>query len=232
MSYLSKFHAFKNWSEQVIIATLRGKIIATTEQTLVVEVNGVGFSVVVTPAIRLGAIEGSEIFLHTALLVREDSLTLFGYQSISEREFFLLLQTVSGIGPKVSHAVLSALSIPQLIRAISAGESRTLEQVSGLGKKGAQRIILELKDKVDSFRNSPENKNRLEIDGKSGETSTPNAISVAEALAGLGFGAREIEQALEVVKVSSAQTLEDKLRVALSALQNGGSGVIKGAPRV
>lgn len=215
-----------------MIATLRGKIIATTEQSVVVEVNGVGFSVIVTPAIRLGAIEGSEIFLHTALLVREDALTLFGYQSISEREFFLLLQTVSGIGPKVSHAVLSAISIPQLIRAISAGESKTLEQVSGLGKKGAQRIILELKDKVDSFRNSLEINNRIEVDGKSGETSTPNSIFIAEALAGLGFGAREIEQALEVVKVSSAQTLEDKLRVALSALQNGGSGAIKDTPRV
>ena len=85
---------------------------------------------------------------------------------------------------------------------------------------------------MDSFRNSLEINNRIEVDGKSGETSTPNSIFIAEALAGLGFGAREIEQALEVVKVSSAQTLEDKLRVALSALQNGGSGAIKDTPRV
>jgi Holliday junction DNA helicase RuvA len=205
-----------------MIATLKGKVIATTEQSIVVEVNGVGFSVMVTPAIRLSVSEGKEIFLHTALLVREDALTLFGYHSISEREFFLLLQTVSGIGPKVSHGALSTLSITQLIRAISSGDSKTLEQISGLGKKGAQRIILELKEKVDVFRNSINGNEPADLEESNGGSGAPNTISVAEALAGLGFGAREIDQALEIVKVSNAQTLEEKLRVALSALQNGG----------
>jgi Holliday junction DNA helicase RuvA len=201
-----------------MIATLRGKVLAVTEQALVIDVNGVGFSVMVTPTIRLSAEIGSDLFLHTTLLVREDALTLFGYHSIAEREFFLLLQTVSGIGPKVSHAILSSLSLNQLVSAVSSGDTKTLEQVSGLGKKGAQRIILELKEKVAHL---------AIVDQKTLAPNSPSSLSVAEALAGLGFNAREIDHALEIVQTSSAESIEEKLKIALVALQSGGQGNTK-----
>ncbi len=201
-----------------MIATLRGKVLAVTEQALVIDVNGVGFSVIVTPTIRLSAEIGSDLFLHTTLLVREDALTLFGYHSIAEREFFLLLQTVSGIGPKVSHAILSSLSLNQLVSAVSSGDTKTLEQVSGLGKKGAQRIILELKEKVVHL---------AIVDQKTLAPNSPSSLSVAEALAGLGFNAREIDHALEIVQTSSAESIEEKLKIALVALQSGGQGNTK-----
>ena len=201
-----------------MIATLRGKVLAVTEQALVIDVNGVGFSVMVTPTIRLSAEIGSDLFLHTTLLVREDALTLFGYHSIAEREFFLLLQTVSGIGPKVSHAILSSLSLNQLVSAVSSGDTKTLEQVSGLGKKGAQRIILELKEKVAHL---------AIVDQKTLAPNSPSSLSVAEALAGLGFNAREIDHALEIVQTSYAESIEEKLKIALVALQSGGQGNTK-----
>jgi len=201
-----------------MIATLRGKVLAVTEQALVIDVNGVGFSVMVTPTIRLSAEIGSDLFLHTTLLVREDALTLFGYHSIAEREFFLLLQTVSGIGPKVSHAILSSLSLNQLVSAVSSSDTKTLEQVSGLGKKGAQRIILELKEKVAHL---------AIVDQKTLAPNSPSSLSVAEALAGLGFNAREIDHALEIVQTSSAESIEEKLKTALVALQSGGQGNTK-----
>lgn len=201
-----------------MIATLRGKVLGVNEQSLIIDVNGVGFSVMVIPTVRVQTEIGSELFLHTALLVREDAFTLFGYQTIAERETFLLLQTVSGIGPKVSHAILSSLSLNQLISAIGSSDSKSLEKVPGLGKKGAQRIILELKDKVENFVGNEERKQVSNI---------PAALSVAEALAGLGFNAREIEHALEIVRASSADSVEAKLKVALTALQNGGQGNVR-----
>lgn len=197
-----------------MISTLRGKVLSNTESALIVEVGGIGYSVTTVPNVRLGEQNGREIFLHTAMVVREDSWTLFGYQSVSERDLFQLLQTVSGIGPKVSHAILSALSVPQIVGAITLGDSKTLEQVSGLGKKGAQRIILELKDRVGIFA--------TEV-AQGGAPADEYSLSLAQALAGLGFSAKEIEHALDIVKGSSAKSLEENLKVALAALQSGGA---------
>ncbi len=199
-----------------MIATLRGKVLATTDSGLIIDVGGIGFAVNTVPAVKTGSDIGIEIFLHTALIVREDSFTLFGYQSAPERDFFQLLQTVSGIGPKVSHAILSTLSIGDIVRAITAGESKPLEQVSGLGKKGGQRIILELKEKVSSFSS---------VSSKDVPIKNSDGLSLAQALTGLGFNPREIDYALEVVESSAAKTMEQRLKVALAALQGGGSRV-------
>lgn len=199
-----------------MIATLRGRILGNTDQQLIVEVGGVGFAVTTVPGVRLNNEVGREIFLFTALIVREDSFTLFGYQSSGERDLFQLLQTVSGIGPKVSHAILSTLAVAEIVSAITAGDSRTLEKVSGLGKKGAQRIILELKDRIAAY-------------GSDASVATSNTsgsdLSLAQALAGLGFNSKEIDHALDIVKNSAATSLEEGLKIALTALHNGGSRV-------
>lgn len=199
-----------------MIATLRGKILGSGEHSIIVDVSGVGYSVMTIPAVRLGSEIGREIFLHTALVVREDAFTLYGYQSTEERDLFQLLQTVSGIGPKVSHAVLSSLSVAEIVKAISTGQARTLEQVSGLGKKGAQRIILELKEKVASLA--------IQSTREDGAADA-SGLSLAQALAGLGFSPREIDHALEIVEHSSADSIEERLKVALAALHSGGPRV-------
>ncbi len=197
-----------------MIATLRGKVLATTESGLIVEVGGMGFAVATAPRVRVGNDIGTEVFLYTSLIVREDAFTLFGYLSSTERDLFQLLQTVSGIGPKVSHAILSTLAVADIVRAITIGESKSLEQVSGLGKKGAQRIILELKDKVGNFSSA---------DTKTNAESNSDGLSLAQALAGLGFNPREIDHAIEIVKNSGAISMEERLKIALAALHSGGS---------
>lgn len=195
-----------------MIATLRGKVLSSTDTGLVIDVSGVGFSINTTPNVRLSKEPCDEIFLHTSLIVREDGFTLFGYQSSAERDLFQLLQTVSGIGPKVSHAILSTLTIAEIVRAITSGESKSLEQVSGLGKKGAQRIILELKEKVAHFGNST---------AKDETQASADGLSLAQALSGLGFNSREIEHALDIVKNSRAHSMEEQLKIALAALHSG-----------
>lgn len=199
-----------------MIATLRGRILGNTDQQLIVEVGGVGFAVTTVPGVRLGNEMGREIFLFTALIVREDAFTLFGYQTSTERDLFQLLQTVSGIGPKVSHAILSTLTVAEIVTAITAGDSRALEQVSGLGKKGAQRIILELKDRVATYSSDVQ---------ETSTKATSSDLSLAQALAGLGFNSKEIDHALDIVKNSAAASLEEGLKIALAALHNGGPRV-------
>ncbi len=199
-----------------MIATLRGVVVGNSESAIIVEVGGVGYAVTTVPAVRRSAEIGREIFLNTAMVVREDGWTLFGYQSKVERDLFQLLQTVSGIGPKVSHAILSTLAVNEIVQAIISGESKALEQVSGLGKKGAQRIILDLKDRVTPFG--------AELPSAQSVSKVPE-LSLAQALAGLGFSSKEIDHALEIVKNSSASSIQDGLKIALAALQSGGPRV-------
>lgn len=199
-----------------MIATLRGKVIAHNEATLIIDVNGVGYAVNTTPAVRNITEIGHDLFLHTALVVREDAFTLFGYATAQDRDLFLLLQTVSGIGPKVSHAILSTLTVREITEAISGGEAKVLEKVSGLGKKGAQRIILELRERIGEF--APVHQRRE-------TTIVAGTLSLTEALAGLGFTAKEIDHALDIVQNSNAKSIEEKLKIALAALQGSGSRV-------
>jgi Holliday junction DNA helicase RuvA len=205
-----------------MIAILRGEVLSVAEQSLVINVNGLGFAVMTTPALRARTATGEELTLHTSLIVREDSFTLFGYLTGRERDLFQLLQTVSGIGPKVSHAILSALDISEIIRAISGGDSKKLEQVSGLGKKGAQRIILELKEKVAQLADQ-DGLAPLDSAARPGASTSSGAISLTQALTGLGFTSREVDHALEIVKGSTATTLEEQLKIALTALNSGGA---------
>jgi Holliday junction DNA helicase RuvA len=142
-------------------------------------------------------------------MVREDSLTLFGFEDTQERDLFVLLQTVTGIGPRVAQSILNTLTVSDLRNAIGNESAAALEKVSGLGKKGAARIILELKDKVSgvSYRSA------------SGDSGWQSSISAA--LSGLGFTGREIDQAISSVSITALdQPLEEKLRVALLNLQS------------
>ena len=131
-----------------MISTVTGTIRSLSLDKLVIEVGGVGLSVLINPPTSAGLTLGSQSTLYTSLVVREDSLTLFGFLTEEVRNLFELVQTVSGIGPKVALSILGALTPEDLGRAIAQEDIATIEKVPGIGRKGAQRLILELKGKL------------------------------------------------------------------------------------
>ena len=192
-----------------MIASIRGEVLAIVDNAVIIDVGGVGISTLVVERTLQTLSIGSKATLHTSLMVREDSLTLFGFEDTQERDLFVLLQTVTGIGPRVAQSILNTLTVSDLRNAIGSESAAALEKVSGLGKKGAARIILELKDKVSGV-------NQRSV---TGDTAWQSSISAA--LSGLGFTGREIDQAIASVSVTALdQPLEEKLRVALLNLQS------------
>jgi Holliday junction DNA helicase RuvA len=191
-----------------MIASIRGEVLAIIDNSVVIDVGGVGISTLVVERTLQTLSIGSKATLHTSLMVREDSLTLFGFEDTQERDLFVLLQTVTGIGPRVAQSILNTLTASDLRNAIGNESAGALEKVSGLGRKGAARIILELKDKVSGV-------SHRSASGDSGWQS-----SISSALSGLGFTGREIDQAISSVSITALdQPLEEKLRVALLNLQ-------------
>jgi holliday junction DNA helicase RuvA len=178
-----------------MIASVRGRVASVAPDGAVVEVGGVGLSVVCAPATLAGLRVGEEARLATSLVVREDSLTLYGFADDDARTLFELLQTASGVGPRLAQAVL-AVHPPDVVRkAIATGDIDTLTRVPGIGKKGAERLVLELRDRIGSVVSSA---------GGGGSLSLPVAgISWAEqvrqALVGLGWTAGQADQAVSVV---------------------------------
>lgn len=131
-----------------MIASVRGTVIALAPDAAVVDVGGVGYSVRATPGTLAGLATGREATLHTTLVVREDSMTLYGFATADERDLFELLQTASGVGPRLAQAALAVHPPNAVRRAIAVGDQRVLTQIPGVGKKGAERLILELKDRI------------------------------------------------------------------------------------
>ena len=190
-----------------MIASLTGVVKSVTAQSAVIEVGGVGILVQLTSRHGASLVVGRTASLHTTLLVREDSLTLFGFESIEERALFELLQTVTGIGPKVAQSALSIYESQEIQRAIAQENSGLLEKIPGLGKKGAARLVLELKDKVSATTGSlPSIKSEWRD-------------HLLEALTGLGFSSRESSDAVESVNEqypdASDRSLETLLKFAL-----------------
>jgi Holliday junction DNA helicase RuvA subunit len=131
-----------------MISTLTGTIRSLSSEKLIIEVGGVGLSVLINPQTSASVALGSQSTFYTSLVVREDSLTLFGFLTEEVRNLFELVQTVSGVGPKVALSIMGALTPEDLARAISQEDTSAIERVPGIGKKGAQRMILELKGKL------------------------------------------------------------------------------------
>jgi Holliday junction DNA helicase RuvA len=170
-----------------MIAFVRGRVAALTLNAAVVDVGGVGYHVFCTPGTIAGLRLGSDTQLATSLVVREDSSTLYGFADVDERDMFELVQTASGVGPKVAQAMLAVLSPDRLRQAISGSDHAALTAVPGIGRKGAERIVVELKDRVGSPVTS---------------ISTGGAAwrdQVRDALQGLGWSNRDAEQAVDTV---------------------------------
>lgn len=189
-----------------MIASLHGKISARTDDSLILNVGGVGYRVRVPTGTlaSLGAV-GSDALLYTHLHVREDELSLYGFATEDELRLFEKLLTVSGIGPKVGIGVLSNASPDTIRYAIAQGNADALTAIPGIGKKTAQRLVLELKGKID-----------VSGLGEIGELS-PADEDVMNALINLGYSAAEATRAARSVP-SNAQTIEERVRIALQYL--------------
>jgi Holliday junction DNA helicase RuvA len=178
----------------MVIASVRGRVVGLTPGTAVVEVGGVGMEVHCAPATLATLRIGAEASLPTALVVREDSLTLFGFADDDQRYVFQLLQTASGVGPKLAQAMLAVHPPDELRRAVSTDDLAALTQVPGIGRKGAQRIVLELKERLGAPVGS--------ASAGAGHGAPPSGSwrdQVHSGLVGLGWSAREAEGAVDAV---------------------------------
>ena len=203
-----------------MIASVRGRVSAVSVDSAVVEVGGVGVLVLCTPAVLAGLRVGDETALATSLVVREDSLTLFGFPDAEERALFELLQTASGVGPKLAQAMLAVHGADTLRRAITRDDLATLCAVPGIGRKGAARIVLELKDRIVAAPSTP-------VPPASSPAAAVDAWrdQVRAGLLSLGWSAREADSAVDSVEplVSEADddgppSVADLLRAALRSL--------------
>ncbi|MFY1671787.1 Holliday junction branch migration protein RuvA [Plantactinospora sp. WMMB334] len=182
-----------------MIASVRGVVAGLSPESAVIEVGGVGLAVHCAPGTLAGLRVGAPARLATSLVVREDSLTLYGFADDDAKQLFELLQTASGVGPRLAQAVLAVHSPDVVRKAIASGDTGTLTRVPGIGKKGAERLVLELRDRIGAVPVGP--------DGAAGVTGGAWPEQVRQALTGLGWTAAQAEQAVAAV----AETVDDEV---------------------
>ncbi|HEX2997480.1 MAG TPA: Holliday junction branch migration protein RuvA [Anaerolineales bacterium] len=191
-----------------MIATLRGEIAQVEENALILEVGGVGLRVFVPASLRTRMKAGDPILLYTHLVVREDALILYGFESPSERELFNILLGVDGVGPKAALSVLSTLSLDAIQRAVFAEEADILNRVPGVGKKTAQKIALHLKDKLKPMDTLA-----------TVAAMTDRDSEVLAALTALGYSVVEAQSAIQSLPKDAPEGTEERLRMALQYFQ-------------
>ncbi len=194
-----------------MIASVSGTVKSVRSGSVVIEVGGVGLLVNIAPRVSAGLMVGTSTSLHTVLVVREDALTLYGFESALSREIFELLQTVTGIGPKVAQSALNIYESEEIVSAIKSEQSELLERIPGLGKKGAQRLVLELRDKLDSYEH---------IEAASTGSWRDQLTS---ALVGLGFSARESQERIDQLSTQFKDVSQEPISELLRAALSGGN---------
>lgn len=187
-----------------MIATLRGEVSQIEDNALVVEVGGVGLRVFVPAPLRTKTKAGEMIFMFTHLVVREDALTLYGFESQADRDLFNILLGVDGVGPKVALSVLSTLTVDTIQRAIFADEADLLSSVPGVGKKTAQKMALHLKDKLKPTDALARVAAMADYDSE-----------VLAALTALGYSVVEAQAAIQSLPKDAPREVEERLRMAL-----------------
>ena len=199
-----------------MIGYLKGKVKDLTPEYALLEVNGVGYEVVCSGAAfsRLSGVRaGEDGEVYTYLQVKEDGVALFGFVDLREKELFLKLTSVQGVGAKLAIAVLSSMRPEEVSDAIAAADAKRLSAVKGLGKKTADRIILELHGKISADELLGESKGAIPVKAVSGEDD--DAVA---ALMGLGFTRQESARAVERARAAGAKTVEDVLALALRGM--------------
>lgn len=184
-----------------MIASVRGTVTAVGPDTAVVELGGFGLAVSCSPGTLARLRVGEQARLATSLVVREDSLTLFGFADDDERALFELLQTANGVGPRLAQTILAVLVPREVRRAIATADLATLTQVPGIGRKSAERIVLELRDRIGAIDGGESTAPALgALVAGAGVTATaPWRDQLLHALAGLGFTGKEAAAALDAV---------------------------------
>jgi len=191
-----------------MIATLRGEITQIEDNAIILEVGGVGLRVLVPATLRTKLKTGESLFLFTHLAVREDALTLYGFESQADRELFNVLLGVDGVGPKVALSVLSTMTLDAVQRAVFADEAELLSRVPGVGKKTAQKMVLHLKDKLKP------------TDALSKVAAMSDKDSeVLAALTALGYSVVEAQAAIQSIAKDATDDVEERLRLALQYFQ-------------
>lgn len=191
-----------------MIATLRGEVTQVEETALIVEMGGVGMRVFVPAPLRARSKAGEATFLFTHLVVREDALTLYGFESQADRDLFNTLLGVDGVGPKVALSVLSSLTLDAIQRAVFADEADLLGKVPGVGKKTAQKILLHLKDKLKPTDALAKVAALADYDSE-----------VLAALTSLGYSVIEAQAAIQSLPKDAPKDIETRLRLALQYFQ-------------
>jgi holliday junction DNA helicase RuvA len=193
-----------------MISSISGTVKSTSISSIVVEVGGVGILIQLPVRVAAQMQVGKLINLHTYLIVREDALTLYGFVDLVDRDFFELLLSVTGIGPKVAQSILAASEASVIANAIISSNLKSLEAVPGLGKKGAQRLVLELKDKAASFAGGSMNAKFSVTD------------QVENALQGLGYSAKEASAMISQISGSEKIKSLNAAEILKLALKTGG----------
>jgi holliday junction DNA helicase RuvA len=193
-----------------MISSISGTVKSTAINSIVVEVGGIGVLLQVPARVASQMQVGKLVSFHTYLIVREDALTLYGFTEITDREFFELLLSVTGIGPKVAQSILASSEASTIAAAIVSANLQSLEAISGLGKKGAQRLVLELKDKAAIFAGA----------GVNSKLSITNQVE--NALQGLGYTVKEA--ASMITQIPAGEKIEklDAAQILKLALKSGG----------
>ncbi len=204
-----------------MIAYLKGRVLAVTADSAIVENNGVGYEVFCSGA-AFAALQShpQEGELFTYLQVKEDGLTLYGFVSLAEKQIFLDLISVSGVGPKLGITILNGMPADEVARAIATADTARLSRIKGLGKKTAEKIVLELHGKISASE-------LLSADGR-GDGTVQNAIPMpamsaqdedaVAALMNLGFNRNESQNAVKAAHAKGAKSVEDVIRLALSSM--------------
>jgi len=191
-----------------MIATLRGEVTQIEDNAIILEVGGVGMRVFVPSPLKARLKAGEGILLYTHLVVREDALTLYGFESQADRELFNTLLGVDGVGPKVALSVLSTMTLDAIQRAVFADEADVLSRVPGVGKKTAQKMALHLKDKLKPTDALSRVAAMSDTDGE-----------VLAALTALGYSVIEAQTAIQAIPKDAPDDVEDRLRLALQFFQ-------------
>ncbi len=187
-----------------MIASIHGETIKIDADGLVLNISGMGFKVLVPDATRMKTNPGDRIFLFTHLIVREELLALYGFETEDERDIFVQLLGVNGVGPRIALAMLSSLTVDTIRKAVLSEQPALLSRVPGVGNKTAQKIILYLQGKIHAEPGLMETMSIKDMDGE-----------VIEALTGLGYSVIEAQAALQSIPKGTPEDLETRLRLAL-----------------
>lgn len=204
---------------QYMIASVKGKLEGVTAESVIVDVNGFGMEAIVPTTVmnRLPGLD-ENIKLYTYLQVREDAMQLYGFLERDDLDFFKLLITVNGIGPKAAIAILSSMSTDVLTFAILSEDIKTIEKAQGIGVKTAKKLVIELKDKVGVINAKRQTLGDLSSDAETSDVKNEIIEEASQVLAALGYTKTEAMKAINEVDITDEMTSEDIVKLALKNL--------------